>query len=153
MIPIRLIILIVGVNISLSSAVFGDELPNEDRIGVILAMITRMDSKMTNMSSKINEVEKKVEAVQKSVGWKFVGMGNMMNYDEITPLVVVIHLQHVLVFAPKSVLRSQNGTACTSVRLMGVVNLYSFDLNHFRELYINSLIISMLFILIDFVIL
>ena len=63
MIAIRLVFLIVSVSTVLSSAVFGGESPNEDRIGVILAMMTRMDSKMTSMSSKINEVERKVDEV------------------------------------------------------------------------------------------
>ena len=69
MISIRFVFLIVGISI-LSSAVFGGESPNEDRIGDILAMMTRMDSKINGiksdvatMSSKIKEVEQKVEEV------------------------------------------------------------------------------------------
>ena len=70
MISIRLVFLIVGVSMILSSAVFGGESANEDRIGDILAMMIRMDSKINGiksdvatMSSKIKEVERKVEEV------------------------------------------------------------------------------------------
>ena len=44
MYPMRLVFLIVGISMILSSAVFGDESPNEDRIGNILSLMTGMST-------------------------------------------------------------------------------------------------------------
>ena len=94
MIPIRLVFLIVGISMILSSAVFGGESPN-DRIDTLLSLMTGMServdklvknvakiktkvdniedemvevkSDVSSMSSKINGVEKKVSTIETDV--------------------------------------------------------------------------------------
>ena len=65
----------------------------KSKVSTIESDVKEVKSEMSSMSSKINEVEKKVSStnstiesdvavVKKSVGWKFVGMGGYVTYDE-----------------------------------------------------------------------
>ena len=78
MIPIRLVFRIISISIIFSSAVFGGESPNEDRIDAILALITRLDTKINGIKSEVNTMSSKISEVEHKVeeeGWRFVGMG------------------------------------------------------------------------------
>ena len=60
---LRFAVLIVGISMILSSAVFGGESPNEDRIGVILSVMTRMGERMDKLVKNVGDMEKKVNNI------------------------------------------------------------------------------------------
>ena len=93
----------------LSSAVFGGESPN-DRMDTLLSLMTgvservdklvknvgKIETKVNNIedemvevksdvastNSKVSTIESDVAVVKNSVGWKFVGMGDAVTYDD-----------------------------------------------------------------------
>ena len=62
----------------LSSAVFGGESPN-DRIDTLLSLMTGVSERVDKLVKNVAKIE---TVVEKSVGWKFLGMGDTVKYDD-----------------------------------------------------------------------
>ena len=74
MLPFRLVFLMIGISMILSSAVLGGESPN-DRIDTLLSL-------MTGVSERLDKLQADVDEVKKSAGCTFIGNGYMSIADE-----------------------------------------------------------------------
>ena len=63
MLPLRLVFLAISSSMIFSSAVFGGESPNEDRIGDILSAVYSMRDRMENLVKNVEKIETKVNNI------------------------------------------------------------------------------------------